>query len=213
MKKAIFGIFGLALLLMLTLGANAQKLPFTKKKSFLTIGYGYPYTYNANFKSVERYTNEQGGVYSSSSIGPIIVNYEYAIKSKLGIGAGLSYASSDYSALVDGEMSSYTTQRLGFVFRMGWHPIKKKAWDPYLTGNIGYNVEMGSGFENPEQFEGLRIPPPPDIIYNVALGIRYFKPESSVGFYFEAGYSNMCLLQGGIAFRFGPTREEYSEVW
>ncbi len=193
---------------------TAQVLPFTAKKSFITIGYGFPYLYNQNFKTLETYIEAQGGRFSQSSLGPISLNYEYAIGSYLGLGLDASYAEAEYSAeFANDDIASYTTQRLGLGMRLAWHPYKRKAWDPYIAGILGYNVEVGEEYVNPEKVQRFDIPAPPDFLYGAKLGIRYFYPESAVGFFAEVGYVNTHLAQVGIAFRFGPDRETSINVW
>ncbi len=200
--------------IVLSSTAQAQTLPFTAKKSYITVGYGFPYNYCLNVKSAQTLLEAQNGSMTHSSLGPISINYEYAIKSTLGLGLDIAYTQAEYSAnFSNGDISSYSAERLGISLRLAWHPYKRKGWDPYLAGMIGPNISLGDEYTNPELLERMEIAEPDEWLYGAKLGLRYFKPESAVGFFAEAGYTNTHFVQLGIAFRFGPDKETSVNVW
>ncbi len=214
MRKSLLHTVGLIILLVFTsTEAFTQTLPFTARKHFITIGYGFPYTYSDNFKAAETLVNAQGGSFSKSSMGPISLNYEYAIGSRVGLGLDIAYTHAEYAASMPSGTTSYTAQRLGTAMRLAWHPYKWRSWDPYLAGVLGYNVEIGDEYSNPELVQRMEIPAPDDFIYGLKIGVRYFSPASAIGFFTEAGYTNTHFVQLGVAFRFGPDRETTINVW
>lgn len=212
MKKSILL---LTAMMLTTVALKAQKLPFTYKKSYLTLGYGFPNYFSSQIPTYDRYFSELGGDLSSSCIGPFVVAYENARSEHIGLGLMLTYDQSelDYQNLTNSSFV-YSSSYMDISFRFSWHPWIIKKWDPYFAGTVGYAVINDESYDDPNSYkEFLNIQDRPDWSYSVMAGVRYFSPPSSVGFFVEAGYSKSHLIKAGIAFRIGPSLHDDGTPW
>ena len=162
-----------------------------KGKSIISAGYGigniwaYFLKHNSFIKDLSDY--------KINSIGPIVINYEYLLGKRIGVGTSLSYSvvsGETKRFLIDEEISIFSA-----LARANYHFSHSKKFDPYVGGGLGY---VRSVYKNNTSIPGHV---PGEFGYSAQVGANYFLSKH-FGLYGEVGYVGGSFVQLGISAKF-----------
>ncbi len=203
-SKMIVG--SMLLVLLSSTNSNAQSA-FEKGKSYVSVGYGYQIL---SIKSIYKvYDNPllYSG-FSVSGMGPIRVNYEYAVSDKLGVGLNIGYTSASVKftdSYTDGSGNTqtynykYKYSKLTILPRLNWHLGESEKVDPYIGFGIGFKKVTYALETNDPNFQGIKLSGLP-VGFDATFGCRFlFTPN--IGAYVEVGAGH-GFLQGGLVAKF-----------
>ncbi|OFY84827.1 MAG: hypothetical protein A3F72_19510 [Bacteroidetes bacterium RIFCSPLOWO2_12_FULL_35_15] len=217
MRRSKYHLFRALLVLAIITGNNfhLKSQAYATKQSFITAGYGFPSLYYSDVKNaLEGYkkdyqTNSSRFTYDLKGYGPILLKYEYALTSIVGIGASFGYWNINYtqnfyyhpSGIGQEAITNYRYSSFSAGARLNFHFGTKDKLDPYagiaggftkntekityITGNIGPKCI----FDNPS------------IYFALTGGLKYYFTKN-IGAYCELGYDKGAVLQAGLAFKF-----------
>ncbi len=192
------------LLVLVSSKTTYAQTAFEMGKSVVSIGYGYQVL---SIKSVFKVYDAVGfNGFAVSGMGPIRVNYEYALSEKVGVGVNMGYtaASVKFSADdIDGNGNAitynykYKYSKFTFVPRLNFHLGSNEKIDPYVGFGAGYKKVSYTLETNDPVFTGLSTTGIP-LAFEATFGCRFlFSPN--VGAYVEMGAGHGFLQFGVVA--------------
>ncbi len=174
--------------------------------SHFFIGYGFPALGPDALKLM-------GGGKISSSLGPFMAAYQYAVNEKLAVGIMAQYASATSTTV---KWTDFLNQTFDYTWslsiltitaKVDFHYLRARKFDFYsgFAFGIGRATAVQNGEINPDvQNQAVN-----QVGYAVnALGLRYM-PLRHLGFFLEAGYGNVSMVTVGLSSILGNNRKWY----
>lgn len=164
----------LALMLISGLSSNAQA--FERGKSYVSLSYGYQLVnFGKLFTAYENYSD-----YKYRQVGPIGLQYEYALNEKIGLGVSAGYTGTNVTWTdTDFEDSSikysykYTGSKLTANARLNIHMGDHDKLDPYFGFGLGFKSSSWKLDTNDDFFSGISFKGLP-VSMEAKMGVRYF---------------------------------------
>ncbi len=174
--------------------------------SHFFVGYGFPAIGPDALKLM-------GGGKISSSLGPFMAAYQYAVNEKLAVGIMAQYASATSTSV---KWTNYLNETFDYNWslsiltitaKVDYHYFRSRKFDFY-TGfafGIGRAEAIQNGQVNPDvQNQAVN-----QVGYAVnALGLRYMIFRH-LGVFMEAGYGNVSMVTVGLSSILGNNRKWY----
>ena len=174
--------------------------PILKKRSqIIQIGVGAPNNITSLI-NVGGILNSFTTSKSSSSIGPLMLDYEYLIKDNLGLGLDISYANASQTYNLPFGVGQQFVKLSGtsLLFSTTYHIYTTNKLDSYTKGSVGFTIWKGS-YKNADGKDAGKLPLPTPVAYKALVGLRYFITQT-VGAFGEASFSNLKFTAGvGVA--------------
>ena len=169
MNKIKFSL--LALMLLVGLSSNAQA--FEKGKSYASLSYGFQaLSFGTLFKQYQSY-----GTYKYSQIGPIGLQYEYALSEDIGIGISAGYTGTTVSWNGYDDPTNnykYTGSKITANARLNVHMGDHDKLDPYFGFGLGYKSNNWDLETNDSFFNGVSFKAIVPVSMEAKFGLRYF---------------------------------------
>jgi outer membrane protein W len=191
MKKVLLS----AAVLFAALSGNAQA--FTKGSSTVNLGYGF---LNVNRTTFKLFTFGDPTA-KTSSMGPVVVGYEYGVTDRISVGAQVGYGQVKTTWTDDNDKTTLQLNQLTAIIRGAYHFGNGENFDPYVALGVGYNNFKFTAKENDKTIEGFAYAVPTAIGYTAALGGNYYFSKN-IGAYAEVGYTAGSLIQIGVKAKF-----------
>ena len=189
---------------MLMFGFNSAKAQaFEEGKHNISVGYGYALINGSLlFSTYESYDN-----FNFSSLGPINLQYEFAVGPKFGIGIDAGYSGSSASWKVDDQFVQATGETINATYdykktkltinlRGNVHFGDHDMIDPYLGFGLGFKTSKWALETNHEDFEGIEISNLIPVSLLIRFGTRIMFTDN-IGAFIEGGFGH-GLFQGGL---------------
>ncbi len=199
MKNKLTKLFAIAALALATSFSSSAQV-VEEGTSHVFLGYGAPNFPGLLFTAL-------GSGSGGSSIGPLVLSYQYGIKDKISIGGQIGYCSATSPSLtgVDANFkaTSYTySMSLINIMAVGnYHYLESDRADLYSGLGVGYGIITTSTDGNPG-VGPTAIPTIAGTTYQLnLLGFRYMFSDN-IGAYTELGFGLNGLAQVGLSAKF-----------
>lgn len=198
--------------------------------SYITVGYGFPNIFKSLIKnSSDNYNYTQHPQGSSSfttkatGYGPILLKYEHALTSLIGVGASLGFSDTklmgtfnyqdynydpntgNYYLVSYSDITKERFSSLSIGARLNFHFGTKEKLDPY-AGIAGGYTKMFYSFSYSSNNPNNQVGPTSSyegfpVYFAITAGLRYYFTEN-IGAYAEIGFDKWSIMQAGLAIKF-----------
>jgi hypothetical protein len=128
---------------------------------------------------------------ASSSVGPLVLAYEYLVKGNVGLGLDFSYANASKTYELPFGIGQQFVKLSGtsILFSTSYHIYTTDKLDTYTKGSIGLTVWKGS-YKNADGKDIGTLPLPTPTAYKALVGTRFFFTPT-ISAFGEASFSNL----------------------